>query len=70
MTDHNPNANGFRSGFELGKLYADVQDYLFRSGEDEDGPLARTLLAAINAIGNAPDPGPATQAVIDAWEKD
>lgn len=70
MTDPNPSANGFRSGFELGKLYAEVQEYLYRSGESEDGPLARTLLAAINAIGTAPDPGPATQAVIDAWETD
>lgn len=60
----------FQAGFQLGKLYAEVKEYLYRSGEDEDGPLGRTLLAAINAIGSAPDPGPATQAVIDAWEKD
>lgn len=61
---------GFQSGFQLGKLYAEIQEYLYRSGESQDGPLARTLLAAINAIGSAPDPGPATQDVIDAWEKD
>lgn len=61
---------GFQAGFELGKLYSEVQEHLYRTGESEDGPLARTLLAAINAIGSSPNPGPDTQAVIDAWNRD
>ena len=60
----------FRAGFELGKVYAEVQSYLNYSGESEDGPLARTLLAALDAIGSIPDPGTATQEVIDAWNRD
>lgn len=66
----NPQTSSFRAGFELGKVYAEVQSYLNHAGESEDGPLARTLLAAINAIGSIPDPGSATQEVIDAWNQD
>lgn len=66
----NTQTPGFRAGFELGKVYAEVQSYLHHSGESEDGPLARTLLAALDAIGSIPDPGPATQEVIDAWNRD
>lgn len=62
--------DNYRLGFQLGKLYAEVQSYANHIGDSDQEPLARTLLATLDAIGDIPEAHPAVVAALDAWDRD